>query len=68
MRLDQVLASLFSDYSRSRLQQWIRDGFVKVAGQPCRAKDKVQAGQQVGYQDVNPPEDKPKHQHLEKNI
>ena len=47
MRLDQVLASLFSDYSRSRLQQWIRDGFVKVAGQPCRAKDKVQAGQQV---------------------
>lgn len=46
-RLDQVLASLFSDYSRSRLQQWIRDGFVNVEGQQLRAKDKVQAGQQL---------------------
>lgn len=47
LRLDQVLASLFSEYSRSRLQQWIRDGFVNVEGQQLRAKDKVQAGQQL---------------------
>lgn len=47
MRLDQVLAALFSDYSRSRLQQWIRDDFVRVDDQPCRAKDKVLAGQKV---------------------
>ena len=25
-RLDQALAALFEDFSRSRLQQWIEDG------------------------------------------
>lgn len=30
MRLDQVLAELFSDYSRSKLQTWIRAGRVAV--------------------------------------
>ena len=29
-RLDQVLAELFSDYSRSRIQFWIRNGKVSV--------------------------------------
>ena len=32
-RLDQVLAHLFSDYSRAQLQNWIREGFVCVDGQ-----------------------------------
>lgn len=26
MRLDQALASMFPDYSRARLQHWIKDG------------------------------------------
>ncbi len=30
MRLDQVLAELFSDYSRSKLQSWIKSGRVEV--------------------------------------
>jgi 23S rRNA pseudouridine1911/1915/1917 synthase len=30
MRLDQVLAELFSDYSRSKLQTWIKSGRVAV--------------------------------------
>jgi 23S rRNA pseudouridine1911/1915/1917 synthase len=50
MRLDQVLATVFSEYSRSRLQQWIRDGFVDVDGEQLRAKDKVLAGQRVCVQ------------------
>lgn len=50
MRLDQALATLFGDYSRSRLQQWILDGFVLLNGQSCRAKDKVVAGQSVSVQ------------------
>jgi 23S rRNA pseudouridine1911/1915/1917 synthase len=29
-RLDVILAQLFSDYSRSRLQSWIKEGFVKI--------------------------------------
>ncbi len=30
MRLDQVLAELFSDYSRSKLQTWVKAGRVEV--------------------------------------
>lgn len=40
-RLDQAAASLFPDYSRGRLQTWIKDGSLLVNNQPSRAKDKV---------------------------
>ena len=30
VRLDQALASLFPDYSRARLQGWIRAGQVRL--------------------------------------
>lgn len=35
-RLDVVLAGLLPEHSRSRLQQWIRDGQVTVDGVPAR--------------------------------
>ena len=44
-RLDQVAAQLFDDYSRSRLQSWIRAGRVRVDGEVRRPRDKVWAGQ-----------------------
>ena len=46
-RLDQVLVELFPDYSRSRLQDWIKLGQVTVNGQTPRARDKVWGGEQV---------------------
>jgi 23S rRNA pseudouridine1911/1915/1917 synthase len=46
-RLDQVLVGLFSEFSRSRLQQWIREGKVKVDGVQMKPKDKVFAGSRV---------------------
>jgi len=46
-RLDQVLAQLFSDYSRARLQQWIRDDGVRVDGVIPRPRDRVTGGEQV---------------------
>jgi len=49
-RLDQALAVLFQDFSRSRLQQWIRDGQVQVDAQVMRPKDKVFSGQRVTLQ------------------
>lgn len=43
-RLDQVAARLFDDYSRSRLQSWIKQGSLLVDGAVFRPRDKVQAG------------------------
>jgi 23S rRNA pseudouridine1911/1915/1917 synthase len=46
-RLDQVLAELVQDYSRSRLQQWIRSGQVTLDGRLPQARDKVMGGETV---------------------
>lgn len=45
LRLDQALARLFPDYSRSRLQQWITHNQVTVNGQSLRPKDRVYGGE-----------------------
>lgn len=46
-RVDQALAKLFPDYSRSRLQTWLKDGQILVDGEVKRAKDKVLGGERV---------------------
>jgi len=46
-RLDQVLAALFPDFSRTRLQQWLRAGHVRVDGRSLRARDKVWGGEHI---------------------
>ncbi len=46
-RLDQALVGLFPDYSRSRLQQWIRAGRVLLNGQPTEQKYRVSGGERV---------------------
>lgn len=46
-RLDQALAEMFSDYSRSRLQQWVREGKATLDGAAARPRDKVSGGQLV---------------------
>ena len=46
-RLDQVLALLFPQHSRSRLQSWIKEGYVSVDGASLKQKDTVRSGQSV---------------------
>lgn len=46
-RLDQVLADLFSEFSRSRLQQWVKAGDVLLNGQVVAANYKVAGGETV---------------------
>jgi 23S rRNA pseudouridine1911/1915/1917 synthase len=46
-RLDQALAELLPELSRSRLQQWILRGRVLVNGTTGRCRDKVQGGDEV---------------------
>jgi len=40
-RFDQVAAQLFPEYSRSRLQTWIKSGELTVNGEIQRTRDKV---------------------------
>jgi 23S rRNA pseudouridine1911/1915/1917 synthase len=46
-RLDQALAALFPDVTRSQLQHWIADGRVSVDRRAPRKRDKVAGGEQV---------------------
>jgi len=46
-RLDQVAAKLFTDYSRSRLQVWIKKGELRVEGDQRRPRDKVYEGMRL---------------------
>jgi len=46
-RLDQALAALFSEHSRTRLQQWIKNGQVRVNNKIMRQRDKVLGGEIV---------------------
>ncbi len=46
-RLDQALASLFSDITRSQLQQWIEDGRVSLNGRSPRKRDRVKPGDAI---------------------
>lgn len=47
LRLDQAAAELFPDFSRARLQQWVRDGGLTLNGQSAKPKDKVALGDRL---------------------
>lgn len=46
-RLDQVASELFFEFSRSRLQQWIKEGLLTVDGTQWLPKRKVLGGEQL---------------------
>lgn len=45
LRLDQAAAQLFPDYSRSRLQAWIKSGELRVNGEQSSPKNKMLGGE-----------------------
>jgi 23S rRNA pseudouridine1911/1915/1917 synthase len=47
IRLDQALARMFSDHSRTALKSLILDGRVRVNGRPARPSDKVASGDRI---------------------
>ncbi len=52
-RLDQALAELFPEFSRSRLQAWIRSGLALVDGATNkRPRDPVQGGECIQLQPI----------------
>jgi 23S rRNA pseudouridine1911/1915/1917 synthase len=46
-RLDQLLAERCPDYSRSRLQHWIKTGRVTLDGEACRPREKLRGGERI---------------------
>ena len=46
-RLDQVIASLCPQYSRSQLQKWIKSGQVLVDNKPLKPKERLTGGERI---------------------
>jgi 23S rRNA pseudouridine1911/1915/1917 synthase len=47
LRLDQALAKMFPQYSRSRLQAWLKSGLVRIDGVQADRSTKTMGGEQV---------------------
>jgi 23S rRNA pseudouridine1911/1915/1917 synthase len=54
LRLDRFLAKELPRFSRSRFQQLIRDGFVRLNGKAARARDIVRVGDIVDVTEPRP--------------
>src|SRR5215469_1774093 len=54
-RLDHLLHEHLPQYSRSRIQEWIKAGRVLVDGRPERASHAVRAGQSIDVEPADPP-------------
>ena len=46
-RFDQIATELFSDYSRSRIQSWIKEGVLLVDGKQTKPKEKLFGGETI---------------------
>ncbi|MES9823111.1 MAG: 23S rRNA pseudouridine(1911/1915/1917) synthase RluD [Candidatus Thiodiazotropha endolucinida] len=51
-RLDQVLSDQFPEFSRSRLQHWIKLGLVELDGRPCKAKQRIRGGELINLRPI----------------
>ncbi|OUS29921.1 RNA pseudouridine synthase [Gammaproteobacteria bacterium 45_16_T64] len=49
-RFDQIAAKLFTDFSRARLQEWIKSGNLTVGGRERKTKDKLMGGELLTLQ------------------
>lgn len=46
-RLDQIAAACLGEFSRAKLQEWIREGSLLVDGSPRKPSDKLIGGEQL---------------------
>ncbi len=47
LRLDQALAKMFPEYSRSRLTAWLKSGAIRVDGASPRPREKIAGGEEI---------------------
>jgi 23S rRNA pseudouridine1911/1915/1917 synthase len=50
LRLDQALARMFPEYSRSRLKEWLLVGAITVDGGSKRPRDAVAGGEMISFE------------------
>lgn len=58
LRLDQALARLFPEYSRSRLKAWVLNGHVTVDRARLRPRDRLAGGEEIRLLPETPPEER----------
>jgi len=54
-RLDVFLQERLPEHSRSRIQQWVKAGRVRMEGQPQRPSYRVRGGERIEVQPAEPP-------------
>ncbi|CDL86323.1 23S rRNA pseudouridine(1911/1915/1917) synthase RluD [Xenorhabdus cabanillasii] len=68
-RLDQALAELFPDYSRSRIKEWILHGKVQVNGKLInKPKEKVLGGEEISIDAIIEEDTRWEPQNIELNV
>jgi 23S rRNA pseudouridine1911/1915/1917 synthase len=68
-RLDQVLAEMFPDYSRSRIKEWILADWVQINGKVCNTpREKLLGGESVLIQAELPDDERFEAEAIELNI
>jgi len=64
LRLDQALARMFPQYSRSRLQAWLAAGHIRVDGARAAARALVRGGERVALAPPAAPQGAPRAQRM----
>jgi len=64
MRLDQALAQLFPQYSRNRLQVWLKSGHITIDGELAAPRRLVDGGERVLVEPPPAPDALPKAQRM----
>ena len=54
LRLDQALARMFPEHSRSRLQAWLKEGVLQFEGGPAQPSRTVLGGERVQLAEAGP--------------
>jgi len=54
-RLDHFLQARMSEYSRARIQAWIKDGLVSVNGAPAKPSTTLRGGERIEVSPTAPP-------------
>ena len=68
LRLDQALARLFPQYSRSRLQVWLAEGHIRVDGKAAVSRRAVMGGERVALAPPRAPQAAPRAQKMDLRI